>query len=152
VKGRKYTFDEHYIPEPNSGCYLWLGVPSGNNGYGRISYNGRRYLAHRLSWILHRGEIPPGLRVLHRCDTPACVNPAHLFLGTQADNVRDSAQKGRHRDLSGEDHPLSKLTESDVRAIFSDPRLQSVIAKDYGISLNTIDRIKHRRGWRHLNL
>lgn len=75
-------------------CWLWTGATN-EHGYGKLSANGSWRLAHRVSWNLSNGEIPDNLQVLHRCDTPACVNPAHLFLGTHADNMRDMKQKGR---------------------------------------------------------
>jgi hypothetical protein len=67
-------FDERYIPEPMSGCFLWLDGVS-RRGYGQLKYHGRDYGAHRFSWMLHRGDIPAGMCVLHKCDTPSCVNP-----------------------------------------------------------------------------
>lgn len=83
------------------GCWIWRGAPSGKMGYGHISVGPRSDKmaigAHRFSWLLHRGAIPSGLSVLHKCDVPLCVNPAHLFVGTQGDNVRDMARKGRNR-------------------------------------------------------
>ncbi len=85
---------ENYIPEPNTGCWLWLG-PYARRDYGHVSGFTGETLAHRLFWRHHRGAPPPGLHVLHRCDTPACVNPAHLFLGTDADNIHDMMAKGR---------------------------------------------------------
>lgn len=78
------------------GCWLWTGDAS-KAGYGRWKLAGRRGLAHRLSWEIHRGAIPPGLLVMHRCDTPPCVNPTHLSIGTQRDNMLDCMSKGRHR-------------------------------------------------------
>ena len=87
-----------------SGCWVWQGS-AGKDGYGRMVYrlDGQRVIrgAHRVSWEVANGPIPEGMHVLHRCDNPPCVNPAHLFLGTQADNMRDMTRKGRHWQLSG---------------------------------------------------
>lgn len=78
-----------------SGCWLWTGAHN-EEGYGTFALDGYKVLrAHRVSWILHRGPIPNGLCVCHHCDTPACVNPGHLFLGTKRDNARDRDAKGR---------------------------------------------------------
>jgi hypothetical protein len=79
---------------PALGCWLWQGKLS-TSGYGQLSVEGGRRGAHRISWVLAHGPIPNGLHVLHRCDTPPCVNPEHLFLGTHADNMHDCALKGR---------------------------------------------------------
>lgn len=92
-------FHASYIPEPNTGCWFWLGALSkGNSGYGQIMREtSRTYIkAHRYSWLLNFGRIPRGLCVLHKCDVSFCVNPEHLFLGTQADNIYDMVAKNRH--------------------------------------------------------
>jgi hypothetical protein len=84
---------------PN-GCWPWLGAVSRQNcGYGRLRFKGRMVAAHRLSWQLTQGPIPRGLHVLHLCDESGCVNSRHLFLGTQCDNNRDMANKGRARNI-----------------------------------------------------
>lgn len=78
------------------GCWLWAGSKRSEMGYGSFVVRGRSFAAHRVSWELTHGPIPPGLKVLHKCDVPACVNPDHLFLGTDKDNHQDKAAKGRH--------------------------------------------------------
>lgn len=86
---------ERYVVRRPLGCWEWTG-PTVRDGYGVVNSYGRRGIgAHRASWIVHRGTIPPGLHVLHRCDNPPCTNPDHLFLGTTKDNVRDLWDKGR---------------------------------------------------------
>lgn len=75
-------------------CWVWTGAV-GDHGYGRITEKGKRYRAHRMAWLINCGEIPEGLSVLHKCDNPSCVNPDHLFLGTQKVNIADGIQKGR---------------------------------------------------------
>ena len=89
-------FIEKISPEPNSGCWIWCAarLPF---GYGTVKVSGRPKVAHRAVWELLFGPIPGGKKILHKCDTPSCVNPAHLFMGTQADNVADMISKGRRR-------------------------------------------------------
>ncbi len=98
---REVEFHTRYIPEPNSGCWLWDGTPFGAMGYGYFRYKGS-VVAHRASWRIHNGEIPSGIFVCHKCDNPACVNPDHLYLGTAKDNVRDREVRGRTRGFVGE--------------------------------------------------
>jgi hypothetical protein len=97
-------FEKVYVQ--NQKCWIWHGSKNGD-GYGCLSFMGKSMGAHRASWLIHNGEIPEGKSVLHECDNPPCVNPAHLFLGTQGDNVRDCARKGRIR--GGKGHSLTRL-------------------------------------------
>jgi hypothetical protein len=95
TKSIQERFEAKWTPEPNSGCWLWI---SGGNKfqYGKLYFNGRNEMATRVSWFLKYGQLPsPELQVCHKCDTPACVNPDHLFLGTMSDNQMDCVLKGR---------------------------------------------------------
>lgn len=137
------------IPEPNSGCWLWLGYVNPNTGYARATLK-RSVNAQRVSWIAFRGEIPCGMHVLHRCDNRICVNPEHLFIGTNADNIADKVAKGRQAFNRGLDHPASKLTEDQVRAIHADPRPLTAIAVAFGVAKSTVTGIKYQGGWSHI--
>ena len=87
-------FENLYIPEPNTGCFLWIGGLA--KGYGRFSVGGHTGRASHYAWERVNGPVPRGMWVCHKCDNPPCVNPAHLFIGTASDNQRDSVAKGRH--------------------------------------------------------
>lgn len=124
-------------------CWLWTAATD-RRGYGKISaggHSGRFLTAPRVAWELARGPIAVGLSVLHRCDTPACVNPDHLFLGTQADNLRDMVSKGRQ---------YRKLSDADVRAIraaYGPGVTLAMLAARYGVSDVAISKVVHRRVW-----
>lgn len=139
-------------PEPNSGCWFWLGGIN-SYGYGNASTFGTAYtLAHRLSYCLHVASIPDGLMVLHRCDMPLCVNPDHLFTGTQADNMRDMDLKDRRRNSPsyGEDHGMAQLTRDQVMAIRKCKESSGKMAPLYGISAVHFNRIRRRAAWKHV--
>lgn len=156
VTGR---LEDGAIPEPNTGCWLWTRR-LGPAGYGALTVRGRPQLAHRVAYVVHRGPIPDGLWVLHRCDTPACVNPAHLFLGTHTDNVRDMVAKGRVSrhganplKIRGELNCNAKLTADDVRAIraaHAGGASQRGLARDYGVTHQLIGFVVRGEIWRHV--
>jgi hypothetical protein len=106
-------------------------------------------LAHRISYTLYVGPIPPGLCVLHRCDNPKCVNPAHLWLGTNGDNIRDRTDKGRS--AHGEHHGRAKLTIHDVLTVLEvghhAKRNQSALGRRFGVSHTTIRNILNGKRW-----
>lgn len=131
-------------------CWEWTGKPDGR-GYGRIKINGQSKLAHRISWELHNGAIPHhdsyhGICVLHKCDNPKCVNPGHLFLGTNADNVHDRVKK--NRGAFGSSAGNSKLSEDDVAWIRQLGGPNRKIASCFGINETTVSRIKRVITWR----
>lgn len=136
-------------------CWPWTAWCR-NDGYGSIrDENGVEVLAHRFAWTEARGAIPAGLCVLHHCDNRPCCNPAHLFLGTRADNIRDMDRKGRGRRAHrGSANGRAKLTESHVVAIRKRYAQGGVTQKDlarcYGVSPALINFICTRRKWRHI--
>jgi len=145
-------FCRQIMHDQNSGCWLWTGAAM-PKGYGAISAIGlpkKTLLAHRVSYELHVGNIPPGMCVLHKCDTTPCVNPAHLFLGTHKDNALDKIKKGRGVDNRGSRHGMAKLSENDIVAIRLSTELQRVVAKRYGVANTIVSRIKNRSIWRHV--
>lgn len=147
-------------PEPNTGCWIWTLYLRRGYGQFRMTSNPSDTApgAHRAAWLLFRGPIPDGLNVCHQCDVRCCVNPDHLFLGTDFDNMSDAAQKGRmdwktpHRPglPRGEKHPRAKLTEAQVQEIRQSPMSGVDAAKLYGVSGRTISRIRRNEKWQHL--
>lgn len=133
---------------PNE-CWLWGGYV-GSRGYGFIKRDYRTLLAHRVSYETAYGPIDEGLSVCHRCDTPLCVNPAHLFLGTAQDNATDMCQKGRQPRPKGEAHGCAKLTEADVLEIRASTEKGKVLAARYGVAPSQISLIRNGKSWAHL--
>lgn len=150
MKSEIARFTEKYIPEPNSGCWLWLAAVD-KDGYGRFTVadggNGTSQPAHRVSYRLYVGKI--GRRsVLHRCDTPPCVNPQHLFRGTTQDNRQDCVDKNRQ--ATGARNGRSKLTWEQVREIRALPKRKRYVrdaAYKYNVSRQTIIDIRANRLW-----
>lgn len=134
---------------PND-CWLWLASVK-QGGYGKIvDDNGKFQLAHRVSYELTVGGIPPGLVVCHQCDNPRCVSPSHLFIGTQGDNLKDMRTKGRGNPPKGSRHPKTRHTESIVASIRSDYRSHRALARAYGVGKSTIGMIKSGGTWTHV--
>jgi HNH endonuclease len=133
-------FELNYIPEPNSGCWLWLGGHSRN----RAVY--LQTTAARVSWKLYIGLIPIGLDVLHRCDNPLCVNPDHLFVGTHSDNMVDMVKKDRHAKVKkrGEAHGITKLSDHDFTEIVQlrGHMTAKEIAEAYGVTPAYVSHIQ----------
>ncbi len=141
-------FNAQYSKHFN-GCWIWHGTKV-TRGYGQISSNGKIWRAHRLSWALHKGNIPAGVLVLHKCDNPSCVNPEHLFLGSVQDNVDDRIKKGRS--ARGSNMGSSKLTEANVHAIrarLSHAETHVSIAASFDVTESAISHIAagHSWGW-----
>jgi hypothetical protein len=139
----------HVQPEPNSGCWLWDGGQN-QHGYGRFNVDGKNDKAHRASWRLHKGQIPAGLFVLHRCDIPCCVNPDHLFLGTHLDNTLDRMAKGRRCAPSSERSSNAKFTPDLVRHIRASKIPNVQLAEMLSVDRGTILRIRNLRSWREV--
>ena len=140
-------FLDKVSPEPNSGCWLWIGAMR-NRGYGSFQFRGGQWRAHRAAYEMFIGPIPDGLFVTHSCDTPSCVNPRHLSVGTHTDNMRD--MRGRDRSLRGTRHRDAKLTEDDVREIRSSSNSQRTLAKRYGVHQGAIYLVQKRKTWKHV--
>lgn len=153
--------------DEESGCWMWQGAGD-KNGYGCMSVNRRRGKAHRWMYEAVFGEFDKSLFVCHRCDTPACVNPFHLFLGTALDNNRDCSRKGRKIAARGDAHPMrlrpelrprgikngmAKLTRCDVieiRERYADGMTQDALARMYNVRQSCISRVIHGKRWTHV--
>lgn len=140
-------FNEKHEPVTEAGCWIWTAscLPK---GYGWF-YDGGTVLAHRWAYEYFIGPVPNEMCVCHKCDNPACVNPDHLFLGTQADNVADQVQKNRQ--VFGERNGNGKLTDEQVRAIRRSNGSQSEIAERFGIDRSLVSLIRSGKRWAHLS-
>lgn len=138
-----------FVEVLESGCIEWTGYRT-EQGYGQLWNGKRRIMAHRASWEEKNGKIPEGMHVCHKCDNPPCINPEHLFLGTDFDNMRDKIEKGRQAKGS----QLGKLSEDDVVSIKRKigKVLQKDIAKEFGVSAATIYYIEKGKTWKHVRL
>jgi hypothetical protein len=130
------------------GCWIW--TDSKSQGYGRFNLNGRHWRVHRLSYTVHKGSIPDGLFVCHSCDIPACLNPDHLWLGTNQQNMDDMRQKGRDYMGKGEKNPFAKLTEVEVieiKKLLKTDLRHRTIADKFNVSRSCINNIKQGDTW-----
>lgn len=133
-------------------CWEWTASRK-KNWYGNWrGVDGKTEGAHRSAWRLMRGPVPGGLFVLHRCDNPICVNPCHLFLGTQGDNLGDMHQKGRAgtKARKGQKHGMSKLTDEQAKQIMESKLSPKELAEKFGVSRSAIYHIREGYTWKHL--
>jgi hypothetical protein len=152
--GELVRFEAKYVVDPNSGCWLWTASLN-VRGYGQMYAGGRLVLAHRLAFAHFNGSIADGHLVCHRCDVRCCVNPAHLWLGTPAANMADMDAKGRRVPgaVRGEDNPVAKLTEGqvrEIRALHADGVALRAIARRYPVSRVAIRNVVAGRTWGHV--
>jgi len=131
-------------------CWEWTGNRLAS-GYGRFSFRGEATTVHRLSYRAFIGPIPDGASICHRCDNRPCWNPAHLFAGSTADNIKDCVEK--RRNAHGERHYAAKLTEDDVRLIreaYAAGVDGTFLARRYGVSPFTVYKLLNGRSWKHV--
>lgn len=148
------TLADRFLPRVKklkNGCWEWQG--SKVNGYGRMGADCKTEYAHRVSWLIYKGHIPPKLYVCHKCDNPSCVNPKHLFLGTAKDNMMDASRKGRVKipkasHASDETHQVSKFTNDQVRYIRSCKLSGVELAIKFKVHPVTICLIRTRKTYR----
>lgn len=160
-------FLSHVSKDAESGCWHW-GSTIKRDGYGQFWLQGASHRAHRVSWVLFRGEIPQGKWVLHHCDTPRCVNPDHLWLGDNSENQIDCARKGRtnlqrHPEQSRFNDPsvirrgsgshMAKITEAQafmIRELWKSGMTERMIGVAYGLRQTTVNLIRRGVTWKHV--
>ena len=133
-----------------SGCWIWTGTVT-SRGYGQLISHNKKVYAHRASFQAFVGDIPDGMVVCHACDNVHCVNPDHLFLGTQKDNLQDMKHKGRS--TRGEKNTQAVLTESkvmEIKSLLDAGWTQEQVAKHFKVSRSNIGLIKRKARWNHV--
>lgn len=136
--------------QSENGCWLWTGTTTAG-GYGHLGFRRKKWLAHHLSHYLFKGAVPAGMHVLHSCDTPRCVNPAHLRAGTPKENVADCIARGRLNRPKGSRNTLAKLTEADVIDMRNSNLGPTALAEKYGIDRTNVHLILTGKTWRHVS-
>ncbi len=136
-----------------TGCWEWNNVTA-SHGYGNIHFEGKPFLAHRLMFLLYKGEIPKNMDICHSCDNKKCVNPDHLWLGTHYENMMDNIKKGRGNKQKGIECHKSKLKEEDVleiRKLYNKGGFSVIVlAKIFGVTHQNIYNIIIRKIWKHI--
>jgi hypothetical protein len=147
-------FADRIEPDLNSGCHLWSGSAA-KAGYGTLTWLGGSRLTHRCAYECENGVgSADGHEVRHKCDTPTCVNPAHLLIGTRADNMQDMLDRGRGNPPRGERHAKARLSEAEVleaRRMAADGRFVHEIAEHFGVRHNTMESAVKGWSWKHLS-
>lgn len=146
------------LPTDPTDCWIWVGAKI-SGGYGTIRDGRKVVKAHRASWVVHNGEIPEGegyhgTCVCHKCDNRLCVNPAHLFLGSNLDNMKDRDTKGRRTAPRGAAHPMAKISEDTARycaAEVQSGRSAASVAAEVGLTPFHVGRIARGQAWAHLS-
>jgi HNH endonuclease len=151
---RRTLFDRFWTKvNKTDDCWLWTAGLN-HDGYGTFSFYGSIISVHRIAWMLLKSEIPKGMNVLHKCDVRNCLNPDHLYLGTQKENRRDADERGRTNLPKGIEHPRAILTEQNVREIRARYKCRKVtfkmLAKEFGVSWYAIFDIIKGKNWKHL--
>lgn len=141
-------FEQKFIKR-DSGCWKWVAsISTGKyGGYGSFRFKGKMCRAHRISWILYRGPIPPNMDILHRCNNKKCVNPEHLYVGTQYENVQDSYMPNRR--------PGAKLKEYDIvciKKMLRDRIPQWLIAWVFRVDRTAVSHINTETAWPAVNI
>lgn len=139
---RKLREKSEVTPE---GCIRWTGHVDAN-GYGKISYQGKDLLTHRAAYVTANGSIPGGAHILHKCDNPACINPDHLTVGTNRDNILDKAMKGR----AGK--RLDKAAVTEIKGMIAMGAKQQEIATHFGVNQSSISDISRGKAWRFVEM
>ena len=147
TSGDIQRFFKKFEMKTSTECWDWEACVN-NRGYGKFSLDSKHIYAHRFSYIIHNGEIPKNLCVMHSCDNPKCVNPWHLSVGTHQDNMNDKCAKNRQARMFGEDNPKSKLTVEQVHDIRTKRMMGIEFAELYNIDKSQISRIQNNLKWK----